>query len=59
MVKHTETIYLQIADELFECVWPFCEIRAKRVKLPFSENLNFMLMGKAVGKKKKGKTVPS
>ena len=23
MVKHTQTIRLQIADELFECVWPF------------------------------------
>ena len=22
----------QIADELFECVWPFCEIGAKRAK---------------------------
>ena len=27
MVKHTQTI----ADELFECVWPFCEIGAKRL----------------------------
>ena len=24
MVKHTQTIRQQIADELFECVWPFC-----------------------------------
>ena len=24
MIKHTQTIYRQIADELFECVWPFC-----------------------------------
>ena len=24
MAKHTQTIRLQIADELFECVWPFC-----------------------------------
>ena len=24
MVKHTQTISRQIADELFECVWPFC-----------------------------------
>ena len=31
MVKHTQTIRRQIADELFECVWPFCEIGAKRV----------------------------
>ena len=26
MVKHTQTISRQIADELFECVWPFCGI---------------------------------
>ena len=27
MTKHTQTIQTkQIADELFECVWPFCEI---------------------------------
>ena len=28
MVKHTETIRRQIAEELFECVWPFCGIGA-------------------------------
>ena len=27
-VKHTQTIRRQFADELFECVWPFCEIVA-------------------------------
>ena len=32
MVKHTQTIRQLIADELFECVWPFCEIGAYRVK---------------------------
>ena len=32
MVKHTQTIRRQIADELFQCVWPFCEIDASRVK---------------------------
>ena len=26
MVKHTQTIHLQIADKLFECVWPFCGV---------------------------------
>ena len=31
MVKHTQRICRQIADELFECVWPFCEIGAKKV----------------------------
>ena len=29
MVKHTQTICRQFADELFECVWPFCEIGAE------------------------------
>ena len=24
MAKHTQTIRRQIADKLFECVWPFC-----------------------------------
>ena len=28
MVKYTQTIRRQIADKLFECVWPFCEIGA-------------------------------
>ena len=28
MVKHTQTIRRQFADELFECVWPFCGIGA-------------------------------
>ena len=28
MVKHTQTIRRQIADKLFECVGPFCEIGA-------------------------------
>ena len=26
MVKHTQTISQQIADECFEWVWPFCRI---------------------------------
>ena len=33
MVKDTQTIRRQIADEFFECVWPFFEIGAKRVKI--------------------------
>ena len=28
MVKHTQTIRRQFADELFESVWTFCEIGA-------------------------------
>ena len=31
MVKRTQTIRQQIAEALFECVWPFCVIGAKRV----------------------------
>ena len=27
MAKHTQTIRRQIADELFECVCPFCEFK--------------------------------
>ena len=26
MVKHTQTIRRQFADELFQCLWPFCKI---------------------------------
>ena len=26
MAKLTQTIHRQFVDELFECVWPFCEI---------------------------------
>ena len=33
MVKHTQTIRRQLADELFECVWPFCGIGALGVKI--------------------------
>ena len=28
IVKHTQTIRRQFVDELFESVWPFCEIGA-------------------------------
>ena len=31
MVKHTQTIRRQIADELFECIWPFYGIDVLRV----------------------------
>ena len=31
MVKNTQTIRRQIADEFFECVWPFCDIGTLRV----------------------------
>ena len=32
MAKYIQTIRRQIADELFECVWPFCEIGTQKVK---------------------------
>ena len=32
MVKHTQTICRQIADEMFEFVWPFYGVGASRVK---------------------------
>ena len=32
MVKHTQTVCRQFADELFECVWPFCGVGAEKVK---------------------------
>ena len=31
MVKHTQTIRWLLADELFECVWPFCWAGAKGI----------------------------
>ena len=33
MAKHNQTIRRQIVDELFECVWPFCDIGAERAKV--------------------------
>ena len=33
MVKHTQTFRPQFADELFECVLPFCGFGAERVKV--------------------------
>ena len=39
MVKHTQTIRQQITDELFECVWPFCEIGAKGLRNGLDQDL--------------------
>ena len=39
MVKQTQIICQQIAEEFFECVWSFCEIGAKSVE----EDLNSKL----------------
>ena len=33
MAKQTQTIRREIADELFECVWPLCYFDAKRVNV--------------------------
>ena len=33
MVKHTQKIRLQLADELFECVLQFCGVGAQKVQL--------------------------
>ena len=44
MVKHTQTIRRQFTDELFECVWTFCKIGAKRViqrKIRFTCRISF------------------
>ena len=42
MVKHTHTIRRQTAEELFECVWPFCGIDAYRNNRDlFRDLLNF------------------
>ena len=38
MVKHTQTIRRQIANELFECVWLFCGVGALK---GFTENLYY------------------
>ena len=47
MVKHTQTIVRQIADELFACVWPFFAAGTQRVKfrlyLSFIVMLNFVI----------------
>ena len=47
MVKHTQTIRRQIADELFEFVWPFCGIGAlrdnRRIIVAFIRDLNLLV----------------
>ena len=46
MIKYTKTIRRQIANELFECVWPFCEIGAKRINELNKRFLKFSFNGK-------------
>ena len=49
MVKPTQTICQQIADELFECVWTFCGIGALRVKFKcFFHAFKFLKLEKQV-----------
>ena len=45
MAKHTQTIRQQFADELFECVWPFCRIDVKGLRLTSSMNFTKRLYG--------------
>ena len=33
MAKHNQIIRRQIADELFECVWPYFELELKGLKV--------------------------
>ena len=44
MVKYTRTIRRQIADELFECVWPFYEIGAKRDNIFFTYVIFWLIL---------------
>ena len=37
MFKHTQTIRWRFANELLECVWPFCEVGTLKVKNIFSK----------------------
>ena len=32
MLKHTQIIHRQFANELFEFIWPFCGVSVERVK---------------------------
>ena len=43
MVKHTQIIRRQFAGELLECVRPFCEIGAEKVKLSVEVNCSLKL----------------
>ena len=56
MVKHTQTIRRQTANELFECVWTFCEVSAlgltnkslrpgsKISRIPYVNNLSTSIL---------------
>ena len=52
MIKHTQKICRQTADELFECVWSFCGVGTKVTIIsdtylrlaPWDENFNLRLL---------------
>ena len=48
MVKHTQAISRQIADELFEYVWPFCGVCAERFKVAHSEKKVLLLYSSVI-----------
>ena len=52
MVKHSQTIRQQIADELFESVWPFCEIGAERANIEHTLSRVFNAIDSRQWKKK-------
>ena len=68
MVKHTQTIRGQFANELIECVWPFCGIGAERVNnpktaqclmaLPPGHPLGLCLGSVGAGRSSQGPTTP-
>ena len=39
MVKHTQAIRRLLANEMYECVWPFGKVGAQRVKLTLNKSL--------------------
>ena len=45
VAKHIQTIHRQFADELFECVWPFCGIGAYRVNSHIVVSVYFRRLG--------------
>ena len=39
MVKHTHAIRRLLANEMYECVWPFGRVVAQKVKLTLNKSL--------------------
>ena len=38
MIKHTQNNSSATVDELFDCVWPLCWVRAQRVNINYFEH---------------------